>query len=291
MKIGALEAGGTKMVCAVGDEQGRIQVEQSIPTRTPEDTLPQILEFFREHSIEALGIGCFGPIDLRKDSPSYGSITSTPKLAWQGCRIVSYFQDALGIPVGLDTDVNASMLGEAFFGAAQGLTDCLYLTVGTGIGAGILSGGQLIHGLVHPEAGHVLVQKRPEDPYPGHCPYHPSCLEGLACGPALEERWGKPAAELPPEHPAWVWEADYLGQALTGYLMVLSPQRMILGGGVMHQAQLYPLIRRRVRELANGYLKAEELNHLETFIVPPACGGRQGILGCLRLGYAAGQEG
>ena len=165
MKIGALEAGGTKMVCAAGDEYGRVTAERQFPTETPETTLPQILAFFQEQGIEALGIGCFGPIDLHKGSPTYGAITSTPKLAWQDCRIVPYFQEALQIPVGFDTDVNASMLGELFFGAAKGLTDCLYLTVGTGIGAGILSGGQLVHGLLHPEAGHVLVQKRPEDPY------------------------------------------------------------------------------------------------------------------------------
>lgn len=291
MKIGALEAGGTKMVCAAGDEYGRVTAERQFPTETPETTLPQILAFFQEQGIEALGIGCFGPVDLRKDSPSYGSITSTPKRDWQNCRIVPYFQEALTIPVGFDTDVNASMLGELFLGAAKGLTDCLYLTVGTGIGAGILSGGQLVHGLLHPEAGHVLVQKRPEDPYTGHCPYHPSCLEGLASGPALEDRWGKPAAALPPDHPAWIWEADYLGQALTGYIFTLSPQRMILGGGVMNQPQLFPLIRQRVKELLGGYLQAKELENLDTFIVPPACGGRQGILGCLRLGYGARQEG
>ncbi len=291
MKIGALEAGGTKMVCAAGDENGRITAECQFPTETPETTLPRILAFFQEQGIESLGIACFGPIDLHKDSPTYGAITSTPKLAWQDCRIVPYFQEALRIPVGFDTDVNASMLGELFFGAAQGLTDCLYLTVGTGIGAGILSGGQLVHGLLHPEAGHVFVQKRPEDLYTGHCPYHPSCLEGLASGPAMEDRWGKPASELPPDHPAWIWEADYLGQALTGYLFTISPQRMILGGGVMNQSQLFPLIRRRVKELLGGYLRARELEDLDTFIVPPACGGRQGILGCLRLGYGAKQEG
>ena len=207
MQIGALEAGGTKMVCAIGLEDGQILEKCSIPTETPERTLPWILDFFRQHPVEALGIGCFGPVDLRKDSSTYGSITSTPKLAWQNCQIVSYFQTQLQIPVGFDTDVNASMLGEWTFGAAQGLSDCLYLTVGTGIGAGILSGGQLVHGMMHPEAGHIQVLRRPDDTYPGCCPYHPSCLESLACGPAIEERWGQKAEELPPDHPAWEWEA------------------------------------------------------------------------------------
>lgn len=290
MRIGALEAGGTKMVCAIGEENGKIETEIQIPTETPAITLPKIAQFFRENSIEALGIGCFGPIDLRKSSTTYGFITSTPKTAWQNCDIVGYFKKELEIPIGFDTDVNASLLGECHFGAGIGLTDCLYLTVGTGIGAGILSGGSLVHGMLHPEAGHCQVQRVPDDSYAGHCPYHPSCLEGFACGPAMEERWGKRPNELPKDHPAWVWEADYLGQAIANYIFILSPQKIILGGGIMEQKHLFPLIRKKVSEQINAYLLTDELNQMEAYIVPPACKGRQGILGCLRLGFAALSE-
>ncbi len=183
MILGALEAGGTKMVCAIGNEQGEISERISIPTVSPEETMPQMIAFFREHHIEALGVGCFGPINPVKGTATYGYITSTPKLAWQEYNIVGAFEEALGCPVGFDTDVNASMLGEATFGIAKGLDSCIYVTIGTGVGVGVYINGGLLHGMMHPEAGHILLQRHPSDSYAGKCPFHGNCLEGLAAGP------------------------------------------------------------------------------------------------------------
>ena len=190
MIYGALEAGGTKMVCAIGDETGRILEQISIPTTRPEETLPAIVDWFSGRGMTALGVACFGPIDLRRSSPTYGYITTTPKPGWADFDIVGTLQKALAVPVGFDTDVNGSLLGEVSYGQAQGLTDAVYITIGTGIGAGILSGGRLVHGMLHPEFGHIPMVRHPEDHYQGHCPYHGSCFEGMASGPAIEARWG-----------------------------------------------------------------------------------------------------
>lgn len=285
MRIGALEAGGTKMVCAVGDENGRIEKRVSYPTKTPEETVPQMIEFFRGGDVAALGIGCFGPVELDRKSPAYGYITSTPKLAWADYNIVGAFAGALKVPVGFDTDVNGAALGEVMFGAARGCDTAIYITVGTGVGVGVYANGALLHGLVHPEAGHVLVTKRPDDPYRGKCPYHASCLEGLAAGPAIMERWGRPAVELADREEVWELESDYIAQAVTNYILTLSPQKVILGGGVMHQEQMFPLVRKKVLDKLNGYLKNDILlNHIEHYIVPPALGDDAGITGALLLG-------
>ncbi|MDE7250810.1 MAG: ROK family protein, partial [Lachnospiraceae bacterium] len=189
MRLGALEAGGTKMVCAIGDETGKIFEQISIPTRTPEDTIPEIIDYFQKAQIEALGIGCFGPIDPDRQSPTYGYITSTPKLAWANFNIVNAFEKALKCPVGFDTDVNGSVLGEVTFGLAKEKSCVVYVTIGTGVGAGIYIEGKLLHGMLHPEAGHVMIQRRKGDNYQGKCPYHKTCLAGLSAGPAVEERW------------------------------------------------------------------------------------------------------
>lgn len=284
MRIGALEAGGTKMVCAVGDETGRILKRTQLPTTTPEETIGAMVEWFQVQGIDALGVGCFGPIDLRRGSKTYGYITTTPKPGWAWCDMVGAFQRALDIPVGFDTDVNASVLGEVTYGQAKGLNTVLYITVGTGIGLGIYINGALHHGILHPEGGHVLLTLHPEDTWKCRCPYHPNCLEGLACGPAIEERWGKSAKDLQDNPKVWEMEANYIAQALVDYICVLSPEMIILGGGVMKQRQLFPLIRAEVNRLMNDYLAAEELHHLEDYIVPESLGGDQGILGCLRLG-------
>lgn len=284
MRIGALEAGGTKMVCAVGDETGAVFARTQIPTTTPGETISAMIEWFREQKIEALGIGCFGPIDLRRGSKTYGYITTTPKPGWAWCDIVGAFQRELDVPVGFDTDVNASVLGEVTYGQAKGMETVLYITVGTGVGLGIYINGKLHHGILHPEGGHVLLTRHPEDTWKCRCPYHPNCLEGLACGPAIEERWGKSAKELAEEPKVWKMEACYIAQALMDYICVLSPEMIILGGGVMKQRQLFPLIRSEVARLMNDYLAADQLHHLEDYIVPESLGGDQGILGCLRLG-------
>lgn len=287
MILGALEAGGTKMVCAIGDETGAIFEQVSIPTETPEITMPKMITYFKEKGIEALGIGCFGPIDPDSDSETYGYITSTPKLAWANYNIVKAFKEALNCPVGFDTDVNGSVLGEVTFGQAKNKKCVVYVTIGTGVGAGIYIEGKLLHGMLHPEAGHVLIQKREGDNYQGKCPYHKSCLEGHAAGPAIEERWGKKAIELKDNEAVWDLEAYYIAQALSGYVLTLSPEMIILGGGVMHQEQLFPLIRKYVSEMLNGYIKTKELADMEHYIVPASLHDDQGIMGCLELARRA----
>lgn len=287
MRLGALEAGGTKMVCAIGDESGKILERAVIPTGTPGVTMPELIRFFGERRIDGLGIGCFGPIELNPDSCEYGCITSTPKAAWRNYPIVGEFAKALDCPIGFDTDVNASVLGEVTFGQAKGKSCVIYLTIGTGIGGGIYIEGKLLHGMLHPEAGHVLVQKREDDLYEGKCPYHKNCLEGLASGPAIEERWGKKGEALADREEVWELEADYIAQALTGYILTVSPELIILGGGVMHQEQLFGMIRRKVTEFLGGYIQTRELEDMETYIVPASLHDDQGILGCLELAKRA----
>lgn len=286
MRYGALEGGGTKMVMAVTDEKLNILCRESIPTRTPGETMPEIIAFFRKNSVDALGIACFGPLDLNSASPSYGFITKTPKLSWCDYPLMPALREALGVPCGFDTDVNAAALCEAERGAAKGLESCVYVTVGTGIGAGVICEGRLVHGLMHPEWGHVLLTPRADDPMPqGCCPYHGACLEGLASGPALEKRWGVPARELPADHPAWELEAHYLAQMCVTALMMVSPRRIILGGGVMGQSHLFPMIRRETMRLLGGYLAC--VQETDSLIVPPVCAPNSGILGAALLAERA----
>ena len=283
MRLGALEAGGTKMVCAIGNEKGEIFERVSFKTETPDKTIPELIRYFKDKDIEALGIGCFGPIDLNRDSETYGYITTTPKLAWVNCNIVGAFQDALLVPVGFDTDVNGSALGEATWGITKGLSSSMYITIGTGVGAGVIANGKLLHGMLHPEGGHLLLSKHPKDSFEGTCPYHKTCLEGLAAGPAIEARWGKGGAELVNQPEVWELEAYYIAQAVVDYIMILSPQRIILGGGVMHQEHLMPLIREEVSRQLGGYIKTKELSDLEHYLVLPSLNDNQGIMGALKL--------
>lgn len=287
MRIGALEAGGTKMVCAVGNERGEILKKEVFPTRTPEDTMPRMLAFFEQEKVEALGIGCFGPIDPDKESKTYGYITSTPKLAWQNYNIVDAFAGRLHCPIGFDTDVNAAALGEAAFGITKGLKNSIYMTIGTGIGVGVYSEGRLLHGMMHPEAGHILIKRHPEDTFSGGCPFHGDCLEGLAGGPSLEKRWGRAGALLTEESGVWEMEAYYIAQACVNYSMILSPQRIVLGGGVMKQPALLPLIREKFKELMAGYVRTQELADIESYIVGASLNDNQGVMGCIRLALEA----
>jgi fructokinase len=288
---GGIEAGGTKFVCAVGTGPEDVRAQVRIPTTSPGETLEAAVSFFREQrelqpaGLAAIGIASFGPLDLDPESSKYGFITTTPKPGWADTDLAGTIARGLGVPVGFDTDVNGAALGEHRWGAARGLDTFIYLTVGTGIGGGGMSGGNLLHGMVHPEMGHVLVPHDLErDPFAGVCPYHGDCLEGLATGPALEKRWGRRAEELPPDHPAWELEAHYLALALVDYICVLSPRRVILGGGVMKQAQLFVMIRREVLELLNGYMQAPAvLEDIDGYIVPPGLGARSGVLGALAL--------
>ncbi len=288
---GGIEAGGTKFVCAIGTESGEILEETRFPTTTPKETIERSVDFFHSRrtshgDLSAIGIGSFGPIDLDKTSPTYGYVTTTPKPGWQNAEFAGVVARELQLPVGFDTDVNGAALGEWKWGAAKGLDTFVYFTIGTGVGGGVMAGGQLLHGLVHPEVGHVLVpHDKDADPFEGCCPYHGDCFEGMASGPAIEKRWGKPAAELSPDHPAWDLEADYIAAALHSIICTLSPQRIILGGGVMEQLQLFPKIRRRVLKSLNAYVhSASIVSGIDEFIVPPGLGNRAGVMGALALG-------
>ncbi|MBQ6969165.1 MAG: ROK family protein [Synergistaceae bacterium] len=298
MLYGALEAGGTKMVCAIGDENGVILAQESIPTTTPDETMPKVIEYFasrvspetpENERIAALGIACFGPIDVRKNAKTYGNILNTPKIAWRDFPMVKTMKDALGIPIGFDTDVNGSLLGEATWGCAKGLTDAVYFTIGTGIGMGAMSGGNLIHGMLHPEAGHLIMARVAGDDYKGHCPNHGACFEGMACGPAIEDRWGKNAKELADRPEVWELEAKYIAQALTDITMTLSPQKIILGGGVMGQSQLFPLVRKYLAEYINDYITTKELRNMNAYVCPAALNGNQGIMGAVKLAVMAAE--
>lgn len=287
MRIGGLEAGGTKMVCAVGNEHGELYNRISLPTSSPEETVPQIAQFFRENSVDAVGIACFGPLDLNRDSVTYGSITTTPKRAWRNYNIVHSMQKELGVPVGFDTDVNGAALGEMTWGALRGVKTGMYITIGTGIGAGIITEGRLLHGMLHPEAGHMLLSRHQSDDFKGICDYHSNCFEGLASGPSIEARWSKKAELLAEQPEVWQLEAYYIGQAIVNYIMVLSPQKIVLGGGVMHQKQLLALIRNEVYRQLGGYIQTKELSDLEKYIVLPQLGENQGVLGAIQLGVEA----
>ncbi|HEX9733666.1 MAG TPA: ROK family protein [Thermoanaerobaculia bacterium] len=285
-----IEAGGTKFVCAVGSGPDDLRAEARFPTTTPEETLGRVIDFFRrqgrEHGrLDAVGIASFGPVDLDRESPSWGHLTSTPKPGWAHTDLAGIVGRALELPVAFDTDVNGAALAEGRWGAARGLATFVYVTVGTGIGGGAVVDGELLHGLVHPEMGHMLVpHDRDADPFAGQCPYHGDCLEGLASGPAIAARWGRAAHELPDDHPAWDLEAEYLAAAAVNLTVVLSPQRVVLGGGVMERAQLYPKIRRRTRERLNGYVRSPAVvDEIDAYIVPPALGKRAGVLGALAL--------
>jgi fructokinase len=292
--FGGIEAGGTKFVCGIGTGPEDLETAQ-FPTTSPEATIQTAAGFFRDKAgsrLQAVGIGSFGPVDLHRDSPTYGYITSTPKLEWRNFNIVGAVRTALHVPAGMDTDVNAAALAEARWGAAQGLSDSLYLTVGTGIGGGAIVHGRVLHGMLHPEMGHIRVpHDLANDPFPGCCPYHGDCLEGLASGPAMEARWGAKAQELPPNHPAWTFEAHYLALALATWVCTLSPKRILLGGGVMQQPHLFPLIRQELARLLNGYIRTNEVAEgLDQFVIAPQLGSNAGVLGALVLAGQAYSE-
>ncbi|MCY6371185.1 ROK family protein [Clostridium ganghwense] len=286
--LGAIEAGGTKFVCAVGNEDGEILERIQFPTTTPEETIKKVVDFFKDKNIEALGIGSFGPVDLNEQSSTYGYITSTPKKGWTNYNILGELKKHFNIPMRFDTDVNAAALGEATWGAAKGLKSCIYMTVGTGIGAGALVEGELLHGLLHPEMGHIMLKRYPEDDFEGVCPYHKDCFEGMASGPAIEKRWGVKGSELTSDHQAWDMEAYYIAQALVNFVLILSPEKIIIGGGVMKQKQLFPLIHKYLKEFLNGYVVHNNLDeNIDEYVVYPALGDNAGICGALALARTA----
>jgi fructokinase len=289
MTYGGVEAGGTKWVCGIGSGPDDLHALETFATTTPAETLARTADFFAQNGgVSAVGVGSFGPIDLHA-----GRVTTTPKRGWANTDVVSVLRDALGVPVAFDTDVNAAALGEGRWGAAVGLDTFCYITVGTGIGGGVMAGGRLVHGLIHPEVGHMLIpHDRARDPFAGSCPFHGDCFEGLAAGSAIERRWGKPGEELGDRSDVWELEAEYLALGVVNVICVMSPQRVILGGGVMKQPSLLPLVRARTRELLAGYVVAPGLSGgLEEYIVSPALGDRAGVLGAIELARLAASEG
>ncbi|HEX2986965.1 MAG TPA: ROK family protein [Chloroflexota bacterium] len=287
---GGIEAGGTKFVCMIGRGPQDIHAEERFPTTTPRETLLHAATFFRQHSspqtpLEGIGVASFGPVDLDPKSLTYGHTTSTPKPGWAGTNVVGMLVQELGVPVAFDTDVNCAAYGEYKWGAARGLDSVIYITVGTGIGGGVVMNGKPVHGLVHPEIGHMLIpHDRQSDPYPGWCPYHRDCLEGLAAGPSLKGRWGQPGNLLPEGHPAWELEAHYLGLALANLILCHSPHRIVMGGGVMDQSFLLPLLRKKVQQSLNGYVQSPQiLDEIDRYIVAPVLGNKAGVLGAIAL--------
>jgi len=290
---GGIEAGGTKFVCAVASAPDDFRDEIRFPTTTPDETLAQAVDFFRAHHartpLTAIGVSCFGPIDPDPASPTFGYVTTTPKPHWAHTDVVGRLHTALNVPVGFDTDVNGAALGEHRWGAAHGLDTFVYLTIGTGLGGGGMVNGRLLHGLMHSEMGHMRVpHDLTRDPYPGQCTYHGDCWEGLACGPAIEGRWQTKGQHLGVDHPAWALEAHYLALGVVNIIMMLSPQRIIMGGGVMDQQQIFPMLHKEVQSLLNGYVqKPEILEHIDQYIVPPGLGNRAGVLGAVALAMDA----
>ena len=298
MKVyGGIEAGGTKFVCVVGDGPDQILAEERFPTTRPDETIDHTIDFFqrcaREYELAAIGIASFGPVDLDRTSPTYGYITTTPKIDWAQTDLYGKIHQAFKIPVAFDTDVNAAAFGEYYWVATnQHLDPLLYMTIGTGIGVGGMVNERLLHGLLHPEAGHLhFPHDRQADPFPGICPFHGDCLEGLASGPAMAQRWGQPAETLPPDHPAWDLEAHYIGLAMANLSFCFSPRRIVIGGGVMQQANLYSKVRQQTLQIINGYIQSKQITErIDEYIVPPALGNRSGVLGAIALAIAASFE-
>lgn len=284
-RFGAIEAGGTKFVCAVGTGPGDLTDVVSFPTTTPDETLDRAVAYFTERDVAAVGIGSFGPVDVDAASETWGFITSTPKPGWKDADVAGAIGRGLGVPVAFDTDVNVAAVAEHRWGAAQDVDTFVYLTVGTGIGGGGFVDGRPIHGRMHPEMGHLLIPREDGDDFDGVCPYHGDCWEGLACGPALEARWGRPGQELPPDHEAWPLQARTLARGIVNIMLTLSPQRIVMGGGVMRHDHLFAHIREAVRDQLAGYLPLPD--DLTTCIVPTGLGGRAGVLGAIALAREA----
>lgn len=283
-----IEAGGTKFVCAIGTGPDDLTDVTTFPTTTPDETLGRTCAFIAKHAddLEGVGVASFGPVDLRTSSATYGHITSTPKPGWRSTDVVGPLREVASVPIGFDTDVNGAALGEARWGAATDVNSCVYVTVGTGIGGGGILSGQLLHGLLHPEMGHLPVRRHPNDQFSGNCPFHGDCLEGMAAGPAIAERWGSPGQELEGSMrtAAVEIEAEYLAQMAAAMSYILSPARLIFGGGVMQLSGLLDALRARLLELLNDYLDVPAITqHIDEFIVPPALGGHAGVLGAIAL--------
>ncbi|MDJ0625531.1 MAG: ROK family protein [Candidatus Caenarcaniphilales bacterium] len=283
-----IEAGGTKFVCAVGTNPEDLQEKISIPTTDPQTTLKEVIQYLKQqekkYKIQAIGIGSFGPIDLHKSSQLYGHITSTPKPGWANTNIVGAIKSELNLPINFDTDVNAAAFGEFKWGASKDLSNSVYITVGTGIGGGAIINKEILHGVLHPEMGHILIPKHPDDDFQGSCPFHNNCLEGLASGKAVEERWKLKAKEIDPEHKAWDLEAYYLANGIMSVICILSPQKIIIGGGISQVPGLLKKVGKQTKNLLNNYIQIPEISDdISEYIVPPKLESEAGVLGCIAL--------
>lgn len=292
---GSIEAGGTKFVCAIGifdgvdigilngatsGEHFEIIKRVSFPTTFPQETINRVFDFFDQYELLAIGIGSFGPIDINPESPTYGYITKTPKPYWENFAFLEAIKKRYSVPIAWTTDVNAAAFGEHFAGAAKDVDSSVYLTIGTGIGGGAVVNNQILSGYSHPEMGHLILRPHPEDTFAGSCPFHGNCLEGLASGPAIEKRFGIKADQLEKDHVAWEFVAYYIAQALMNYILILSPKKIILGGGVMNQTHLFPMIRNELTKLMGNYLP---LPDLENYIVAPVLENNAATIGCFIL--------
>ncbi|MFV0441287.1 MAG: ROK family protein [Lachnospirales bacterium] len=283
MDVAAIEAGGTKFVLAIGNEKGEVFHRHVVKTTTPEETMTEVKTFFDKYEFQKMAVGSFGPIDIDVNSKTYGHIRNTPKKAWINFDLIGELKSYYDVDIALNTDVNCAALGEFKIGAAKNSKSCLYMTVGTGIGVGAVVNGRLLSGVSHPEMGHILIKRHEKDTYEGKCIYHKDCFEGLASGPAIMERAGVLAQNIPEGDIAWDIEAYYLAQGLVNFILTLAPEKIILGGGVSKQKHLFPLIHKYVKELLNGYLDLEVLNSIEDYIVYAHLGDDAGIKGTLIL--------
>lgn len=284
MLYGAIEAGGTKFVCGVGTEDLTIQKRVSFPTTTPEETMKLVIEFFQQYDLKSIGVGSFGPIDIDSDSPTYGFITTTPKKAWENFDFVGELKKSFDIPIAWTTDVNAATYGEYVGGNGKGTKSCVYFTIGTGVGAGAIQDGRFIEGFSHPEMGHMMINKHKDDEFVGNCRFHHTCLEGLAAGPAIEKRCGVKAQELSEADESWNIEAYYIAQAAYNTTLMLSPDVIIFGGGVMKQKHLLGKVHEEFKKIMNGYVKTPPL---EKYIVTPALEDNAATIGCFALAKKA----
>ena len=299
-RLGAVEGGGTKFVCAVGTGPERVLARARIETTTPQETLDRVCDFLlrqaAEAPLDAVGVACFGPLELDPRSPELGSLLATPKPGWSGAPVGRTLRERLGVPVVVDTDVNGAALAEARWGAARDCDPALYLTIGTGIGGGAVIDGRPLHGLLHPEMGHILLPRLPwpdgrPDDFPGACPFHGACFEGLAAGPALTARAGTSLESLDPEHPLWELAAGYIATALATYVLVLAPQRIVVGGGVPQGGHLLRRVRRRLPAVLAGYVKRPQVDSgVGEYVVAPRFGQDAGVMGALALAQSAVAE-
>ncbi|MFT4693782.1 MAG: fructokinase [Francisella sp.] len=292
MYIAGIEAGGTKFFTTVGDMDGNVIERHRIDTTTTEETMSEVLEVLKnyqsKYNIKALGLGCFGPIDVDLNSKTYGYITNTPKIAWQNFDIVSSVKSVFSGPINFNTDVNAAAICEQLWGAATGLENLLYLTIGTGIGGGAICNNRIVQGATHTELGHINIAQNPNDEFEGCCPFHGTCLEGLASGTAVNKRWEvSSASKLDDDHIAWQYEAEYLAKAITSFIFTLSPEKVILAGGIMHKTILFDSIRKNVKKYINNYFDYPALKNMENFIVPASFGDNTGVKGSLALALQA----